>query len=864
MKNLHLYFSDSTVKLKSDNSEEYTVTLENVRDFCIDSANALTYFALPNEIICVNEQMEVENKFLWETETLGQLVLFDFLIDCLEICAIFSNGDIIVISTMNGDIQEYPILCEQKVLGGSWSPDLSLLIIATEQKLYSITRDFDIENEVELYIQDPGREQLMTIGWGARETQFQGSAGKQKREKLDENTVPGPPEFVEGRHLRVWNRDLELMSQCEALAGMEKSLAMRPIGNLMAVTRVLNDKRDLWLYERNGQWRSHFEVGKADKKVLSVGWNTDASILLIHLRKNDVDYVQLWTISNYDWTLKTEIQKPFLVAAKWDVENPKKMHLLAKDGRYDFIEIESGYNSIDALVLSVAGEYARITDLSKAPIPPPMFQFLLNIANCGVLLFSQSDYGIAFLLSDYSLVTFSLKERTYLPASTVKIQKSFTNIPYNLQWINQNTISLISLNRIYSYNILTGNQTLVYSSPVKLIYHFYLSSADYWLFQTLHGQWITYQNSEAVETSINFNSPKVHKNHIIQFNDTLIIFGINHNNQLLINGNVAHQSIGSCSFGSSNFLVTSLNNQLYAMTYEQLFENLKSPPKMTAKNSAHGWFNEGAGRAVERGASVIAHESEGVKVFLQMPRGNLETIEPRFCLIPRLKKLISMRKYKEAMTLMRRQRVDMNLIVDHDPYEFFENVKLFVDSVDSEELLNLFVFVLNKDDSTRTSFAPFYPEHGTKSSLPNKVAKVCDAILKTILSISDIDRRHRLYTPALSCFLKQEPRIVRDAYLNMKEQVAASGQTLQQTNEQFVQQKPSLFRKWIKHLKYFVKDGELFQSALQTYDLTLAYEVADEINMDPREFLPLLENLQSKSPEYYRRFHIDLYNVLLI
>ena len=28
------------------------------------------------------------------------------------------------------------------------------------------------------------------------------------------------PEMIEGRHLRVWNRDLELMSQCEALAGM--------------------------------------------------------------------------------------------------------------------------------------------------------------------------------------------------------------------------------------------------------------------------------------------------------------------------------------------------------------------------------------------------------------------------------------------------------------------------------------------------------------------------------------------------------------------------------------------------------------------------------------------------------------------
>uniref|UniRef100_A0A914QC66 Uncharacterized protein n=1 Tax=Panagrolaimus davidi TaxID=227884 RepID=A0A914QC66_9BILA len=65
------------------------------------------------------------------------------------------------------------------------------------------------------------------------------------------------------------------MSQCESLAGMEKALAMRPIGNLMAV-------------------------------------------------------IQLWTISHNDWTLKTEIRKQLLVAAKWDIENPKKLHLLGK------------------------------------------------------------------------------------------------------------------------------------------------------------------------------------------------------------------------------------------------------------------------------------------------------------------------------------------------------------------------------------------------------------------------------------------------------------------------------------------------------------------------------------------------------
>ena len=124
--------------------------------------------------------------------------------------------------------------------------------------------------------------------------------------------------------------------------------------------------------------------------------------------------MQLWTISNYDWTLKAEIQKSSLIAAKWDNENPKALHLLTSNGAYDYIEIKTGYDSYDAIILSIAGDSARITDLSKAPIPPPMFHDKLSLGNCGVQIFSQSKYGIAFLLSDQTLVTCKLYKGMFL------------------------------------------------------------------------------------------------------------------------------------------------------------------------------------------------------------------------------------------------------------------------------------------------------------------------------------------------------------------------------------------------------------------------------------------------------------------
>ena len=50
---------------------------------------------------------------------------------------------------------------------------------------------------------------MLTIGWGSAETQFQGSAGKQNREKKDVNKVPVQirHEFDDKRVLISWRID---------------------------------------------------------------------------------------------------------------------------------------------------------------------------------------------------------------------------------------------------------------------------------------------------------------------------------------------------------------------------------------------------------------------------------------------------------------------------------------------------------------------------------------------------------------------------------------------------------------------------------------------------------------------------------
>lgn len=65
-----------------------------------------------------------------------------------------------------------------------------------------------------------------------------------------------------------------------------------------------------------------------------------------------------------------------------------------------------------------------------------------------------------------------------------------------------------------------------------------------------------------------------------------------------------------------------------------------------------------------------------LKVFASKFAGNIETIYLRSLLINLLKKLIDSLKYVECIHLMKRHRIDMNLLYDHNPEVFF--VKFFL------------------------------------------------------------------------------------------------------------------------------------------------------------------------------------------
>uniref|UniRef100_A0A183CCX6 Elongator complex protein 1 n=1 Tax=Globodera pallida TaxID=36090 RepID=A0A183CCX6_GLOPA len=486
------------------NDETVVVLLNEAIKMCIDAHDEVLYVALKDgKIIAIDKDMKLVDELPYSTQanegTTSRLIGFDYFYDEQQLCLLFADGKLLTLSVRSKELNCVMEL-KRNVLGSSWSPDLQLLIVATESHLLMISRDFYVISEALIRPTTTGKDQLLTIGWGSAETQFQGSMGKQNVHKQDPNRMPIPireafddktvliswrgdaqffavssvdevfmPKQMDSpskniplnktfcRQLRIWNRELDFMSQCEFLAGIEAALCMRSNGNLIAVPRVVSNERHIWFYERNGQSRSKFKLmatnaancggGELDARsvVRHLAWNLDSTVLMIYYEDFSTKSFQLqfWTVSNYSWAEKLCLSVEEIIDFFWDPENANKFHYLARSGVYRKILLRSEYNCEDMIVVSINGDRARITDFKYAPIPPPMCHYELNLDFVGTpSAFAQSPvFGLAFVSSDFKRIsTFPLQNRRFINGKNIAIEAANVRLLLNLIWRDEKAL----------------------------------------------------------------------------------------------------------------------------------------------------------------------------------------------------------------------------------------------------------------------------------------------------------------------------------------------------------------------------------------------------------------------------------------
>ena len=252
-------------------------------------------------------------------------------------CVVLAGGDIVVVRSQplpGQDKIEIVGSVEVGITAASWSPDEELLAVTTRAgTLIFMTADFDSVANVTFEPQDAKLSKHVNVGWGKKETQFQGKRAKALRdptmpEYVDEGTKS---EFDEGqvtiswrgdgafvavnsaeensrRMIRVFSREGVLESVTEPVDGLESALSWRPAGNLLAGIQRKHDEVQIVFFERNGLRHGQFSLRLTAEDAQTWGahiqlhWNTDSSVLTVVYD----DRIQLWTMGNYHYYLKQE------------------------------------------------------------------------------------------------------------------------------------------------------------------------------------------------------------------------------------------------------------------------------------------------------------------------------------------------------------------------------------------------------------------------------------------------------------------------------------------------------------------------------------------------------------------------------
>ena len=235
-------------------------------------------------------------------------------------------------------------------------------------------------------------------------------------------------------------------------------------------------------------------------------------------------------------------------------------------------------------------------------------------------------------------------------------------------------------------------------------------------------------------------------------------------------------------------------------------------------------------RTLERGASLVC--CSGIKLILQMPRGNLETIMPRLIVLDEIKKDVLNKNYEKAFLLCRKNKINLNLIYDIDPELFMNNLDKFLNEVKKEDYLNLFLNSLIDDYCEEFKILFNYNKSMNeinKNNTDTKTNKICIAMRKLLLTDKNKESGDYIST-ILITYIKQNPHLYLEA--------------LKLVQKLKIENKTEKADKALEFLCWMVKADTLFDFALITYDFELVIMVAKHTQKDPKEYLKYLNELE--------------------
>ncbi|KAF3765858.1 IkappaB kinase complex, IKAP component [Cryphonectria parasitica EP155] len=785
-----------------------------------------------------------------------RIVSLHYFSDSATTCLVLEGGDIVIVEEGLGseDVHiEIMGSIDAGIRAAQWSPDEELLVIATKaDTVVFMSRSFDGIAEATMTEADMSASKHVSVGWGKKETQFQGKGAKARAlrdptipEKVDEGR-PSPNDdgrlsvswrgdgayvainstvSASRRLIRVYTRDGALDGVSEPVDGLEGSLSWRPAGNLMAGIQRFDDHVDVVFFERNGLRHGQFTLRSTENLLdpemhITLEWNSDSTVLAVLFGKT----VQLWTMGNYHWYLKQEILlKSPCSYVSWHPEKALRL-AMASTGNIFHTEFVFAVAKGSLMpphdfgaVAVVDGTSVKITPFRTANVPPPMSMFEIESGHTVIdIAFSQDNSEMAVL---------------HLGGVDV------------YGWQTKNGRSVVPrLSKRYAFGS-DGVEAVLFPQATSIDNSSELLNPGDMCVQSKSGRISRLPgNAEALEslaTGFPLQLPWVEITHI---DDEMVAFGMSRSGHLYANSRLLVKNCTSFLVTCDHLIFTTSNHFLKFVHLNKP-EDLELAPDDPEKDERC--------RSIERGARLVTAIPTTMSVILQMPRGNLETIYPRAMVLAGIRQLVDEKEYGKAFAHCRTQRVDMNILYDHNPEQFLSNVGLFLDQLKDVTYIDLFLASLSEDDVTETMYTDTKKTKTTAGFIPSaqdtpattvngestsKVNAICDSILKTLQARRDTNLQN-----IITANVCKNPPALEDGLL-----VVA----------QLMQEDESMAEKAVEHICFLQDVNRLYDHALGLYHLDLALLVAQQSQRDPREYLPFIQDLHQKS-DARRKFAID-------
>ena len=796
------------------------------------------------------------------------------------------------------------------ILAMSMSPDADIFVIYTaNNSILTLTSDLQPLHEFPAH-SPVQKNTSVQIKW-------RGDGGSYIITTVDSDVV-------EERKIRVYDREGVLKSVCRSVDGtlcakMHPEISWSTDGSLITAVQTIRDKLQVIFFEPNGLRHRDFKLRNVTPKshqVKAIDWNSDSNLLAIVLNSSSItspssnSLLQIYHRNNYHWYLKFELKSLTydpIITASFDAERPYRLTVNSNKltaSVYDFcwdINVNGdGTKNCEACVIDGGG--INLTRLGEELIPPPMssevFSLDKNVSvHFNAVSFFPSSGCFAALTSDNYIYCFNNGDHVIRSHTNKNRGSKVENEPHlNLRQLvclknaegecSVLTVATDRLNgeeRLAEFSIDGSDEVTFTELPQSCDDSFEIRvlricndlEADKAVVEMGDGSLLIYTGMVCSNNGTQSLVPLFLQMlepcpwlAVLRGSDGeggYTVIGLSARNRLYCGDQLVCASSSSFTYSRKQSVLIYVTLGSRAQLRFQHADVLLNWDPLAGSEDMMEYYARENGyepRNVERGSKIVACVCNEPLVVLQLPRGNLENVYPRALTLELCRKLLAGRKYRDCFKLMRKQRIDFNLIVDHDPILFLENVRRFLRKIKNVDYLNLFISHLQDVDFTAVKYiAPAYHRGGGEGgsvdktssafklscnfNFEDKVNTVCKAMRLSMLETEEGVEFFLL--PILSTFAKQKPPKLEEALSLI---VSESELRKHSLTSQFCQDS-------IKYLAFLASYDVLFDTALGMYDWELAKCVARNSQKDPRVYLNMLDKLKNL-PELTAKYRVDM------